>query len=99
MSNIYYPESYRSHPEFKRLEQRIADLEKENKELTEQKAFMLEQYQRQCDITNTYLNLSKSNHKDWGESQEIINKYIDRILCFNEMSPLKKAFYHFDIDF
>lgn len=44
MSNIYYPESYNNHPEIKRLEQRIADLEKENKELKALKDFMFDQY-------------------------------------------------------
>ena len=98
MSNIYYPESYNNHPEIKRLEQRIADLEKENKELKAQKDFMFDQYQRASKTAETYLNECIRNHKDWLNAEEKIKKYIDQIKIFNQSSFIRKATFHFRID-
>lgn len=98
MSNIYYPESYNNHPEIKRLEQRIADLEKENKELKEQKDFMFDQYQSASKTAETYLNECIRNHKDWLNAEEKIKKYIDQIRTFNGLSFIRKATFQFRID-
>ena len=89
MSNIYYPESWMQHPEVLRLQQRVRDLEKENKEL------------KQLYVKDSTAHFWKAEfERTMKDYREQTNRRVDLMKkCekFNELSFIRKAFYKFDM--
>ena len=89
MSNIYYPESWMQHPEVLRLQQRVRDLEKENKEL------------KQLYVKDSTAHFWKAEFERLlQEHREPTNRCVSlmkKCAKFNELSFIRKAFYKFDV--
>ena len=89
MSNIYYPESWMQHPEVLRLQQRVRDLEKENKEL------------KQLYVKDSTAHFWKAEfERTMKDYREQTNRRVDlmkKCAKFNELSFIRKAFYKFDM--
>lgn len=89
MSNIYYPESWMQHPEVLRLQQRVRELETENKEL------------KQLYVENSTAHFWKAEfERILQEHREQTNRRVSlmkKCAKFNKLSFLRKAFYKFDV--
>ena len=89
MSSIYYPESWMQHPEVLRLQQRVRELEKENKEL------------KQLYVKDSTAHFWKAEFERLlQEHREQTNRRVSlmkKCAKFNKLSFLRKAFYKFDV--
>jgi predicted RNase H-like nuclease (RuvC/YqgF family) len=98
MSNIYIPDSVRNHPAVKRLEERIAELELENKELKEQKEEWVRDYFSLQQTAQGYSQISKKYQDDSFAAQKRVKDLEEQIKSFNQLSFIRKATFHFRID-
>lgn len=98
MSNIYIPDSVRNHPAVKRMEERIAELELENKELKEQKEEWVRDYFSLQKTAQGYLQINKKFQDDSFAAQKIVKDLKQQIEAFNQLSFIRKATFHFRID-
>lgn len=98
MSNIYIPDSVRNHPAVKRLEERIAELELENKELKEQKEEWVRDYFSLQQTAQGYSQISKKYQDDSFAAQKSVKDLEEQIKSFNQLSFIRKATFHFRID-
>lgn len=98
MSNIYIPDSVRNHPAVKRLEERIAELELENKELKEQKEEWVRDYFSLQQTAQGYFQRSKKYQDDSFAAQKRVKDLEEQIKSFNQLSFIRKATFHFRID-
>lgn len=102
--NRYFSESIFEHPVVKRLHQRVLELEKENEELKDDLSKQLVEVRR---LENWYEG-AQSSSKEWldraTEAEAGFLKKTREVEClkkqlkeFNNLSPIQKMFYHFDI--
>ena len=98
MSNIYIPESVRNHPAVKRMEERIAELELENKKLKEQKDEWVRDYFSLQQTAQGYSQISKKYQDYSFAAQKRVKDLEEQIKSFNQLSFIRKATFHFRID-
>ena len=98
MSSIYISDSIRNHPVVKRMEERIAELELENKKLKEQKDEWVRDYFSLQRTAQSYSQISKKYQDDSFAAQKRVKDLEEQIKSFNQLSFIRKATFHFRID-
>ena len=95
--STFFGDSIYEHPVVKRLRQQVQDLERQKEDLKKLNS------QVEIEWMRTSAELSKTKESlvlergSYDSVSEIARKYRAEIIKFNNLSPIQKMFYHFDI--
>ena len=95
--STFFGDSIYEHPVVKRLRQQVQELERQKEDLKKLNS------QVEIEWMRTSAELSKTKESlvlergSYDSVSEIARKYRAEIIKFNNLSPIQKMFYHFDI--
>ena len=95
--STFFGDSIYEHPVVKRLRQQVQELERQKEDLKKLNSQIEIEWMRtsaELSKTKESLDLERSSYDS---VSEIARKYRAEIIKFNNLSPIQKMFYHFDI--
>ena len=95
--STFFGDSIYEHPVVKRLRQQVQELERQKEDLKKLNSQVEIEWMRTSDELSKTKESLDLERRSYDSVSEIARKYRAEIIKFNNLSPIQKMFYHFDI--